>query len=255
MDDADTQLPRVLESLLQNIIYILMTVAVIAYVLPYFLIPAAALCCLYIVVVRFYSPMQRQVKRLAHTARSPLVSQLQVTVDGLATVHAFAKEATFAATFARQLDLYLRVLLADVYANRWYALRLEFVTLGMTASVAGLIVGLSGTLDPELAGLALLYASTLTGLFEYTTRLSSEAEARFTSIERIIRHIQNVAPEENPDSRPSTVAFDWPQVRCCCGCECPLSSPCARQASDCPAPRLTPTASDFVLIRTLEGPD
>ena len=157
-------------------------------------------------------------ERLSHTARSPLVSQLQVTVDGLATVHAFTKEATFTATFGRRLDLYLRVLLADVYANRWYALRLELVTLGMTAAVAGLVVGLSGTLDPELAGLALLYASTLTGLFEYTTRLSSEAEARFTSIERISRHIENVPPEEAVlPGKAYKVMEDWPQVRRRCG--------------------------------------
>ena len=44
-------------------------------------------------------------------------------------------------------------------------------------------------MEAAFAGLALAYASQLSGIFQYTVRLSTETEARFTSVERIQSYI------------------------------------------------------------------
>lgn len=196
MDDIDAQLPRVAEMLTTYAVTILLTLAVVAYVIPYFLIPIVPVFLAYLLVARVSRPTLQQTKRVEHATRSPVVSQLGATIEGLTTVHAFTKESQFAARFQQLVDLNARVLLADVYSNRWLALRLEFITLTMAVMVSAWVVGLSRQLSPELAGLALLYVSTLTGLFEYTTRLGSEVEARFTAVERIMQYTQQVPVEE-----------------------------------------------------------
>ena len=44
---------------------------------------------------------------------------------------------------------------------------------------------LRGAVDASFAGLALAYATQLSGIFQYTVRLSTETEARFTSVQRL----------------------------------------------------------------------
>jgi ATP-binding cassette subfamily C (CFTR/MRP) protein 5 len=55
---------------------------------------------------------------------------------------------------------------------------------------AFLTVVLHGQVPPALAGLALTYAAHISGVFQYTTRLVSEAEVRFISVERINSYIK-----------------------------------------------------------------
>jgi hypothetical protein len=53
-----------------------------------------------------------------------------------------------------------------------------------------LTVILHGQVPPALAGLALAYAAHISGVFQYTTRLVSETEVRFISVERINSYIR-----------------------------------------------------------------
>ena len=64
------------------------------------------------------------------------------------------------------------------------------VAVGVTACTALLTVALRGSVEVAFAGLALAYASQLSGIFQYTVRLSTETEARFTSVERINNYIK-----------------------------------------------------------------
>jgi ATP-binding cassette subfamily C (CFTR/MRP) protein 5 len=55
---------------------------------------------------------------------------------------------------------------------------------------AFLTVVLHGQVPPALAGLALAYAAHISGIFQYTTRLVSETQVRFISVERINSYIR-----------------------------------------------------------------
>lgn len=59
--------------------------------------------------------------------------------------------------------------------------------LGVTA---GLIVALRGIIPAATAGLALAYASQLSGIMQYMVRLACETESRFTSVQRMHTHIK-----------------------------------------------------------------
>ena len=66
---------------------------------------------------------------------------------------------------------------------------------------AALIIVLHGEVSPALAGLALAYATHISGLFQYTIRLISETEVRFISVERITSYIE-VSVETNLGELP-----------------------------------------------------
>lgn len=71
-------------------------------------------------------------------------------------------------------------------------------------------MGLHGEVSPAFAGLALSYALAMGGMLQYTTRLTAEVEARFTSVERISSYIRTV-PSEAPAVIPATEPpKDWP---------------------------------------------
>ena len=55
----------------------------------------------------------------------------------------------------------------------------------MILTTSLMAVLLHGDVSPELAALSITYAMSMSGMFQYTTRLSAEVEARFTSVERI----------------------------------------------------------------------
>lgn len=56
-------------------------------------------------------------------------------------------------------------------------------------TTAGLVVALRGVVPPAFAGLALAYSNQLSGITQHAVRLASEAEARFTSVQRIHNYL------------------------------------------------------------------
>eukprot|EP00051_Salpingoeca_urceolata_P018547 m.260888 g.260888 ORF g.260888 m.260888 type:complete len:1419 (-) comp19220_c0_seq3:108-4364(-) len=209
LDDIDVQLPNVIEQLLQNILQIVASLILVATVLPWFLIACVPILCAYVVLVKYFRPTQRELKRLDNVSRSPVFSQLTAALQGLATLHAFMKENTFRSKFAGAIDENTRAFFGFWVASRWFALRLDLVTISLTGSTALLVALLRDDIDPELAGLVLFLVSALGGTFQFTTRMTAEAEARFTSVERITGYIETL-PAEGFDDREQAVPEHWP---------------------------------------------
>lgn len=211
LDDVDVQLPFGLETLLQNMMLILVALVLTAMVFPWFMLALVPIFIFYFYVVRYFSPVQRELKRLDNISRSPVLSLLTATFQGLPTIHAFQKSLVFRRNFSHLLNNNSECFYAFWVASRWFAFRLDFVTIAMICTVAFLSVGLRGTVAPELIGLALLYTSSVSGMFQFTTRQLAEVEARFTSVERINNYIEDV-PQEASAVLPKTDPPDeWPQ--------------------------------------------
>ena len=51
-------------------------------------------------------------------------------------------------------------------SQRWFAFRLDWVTIGLSGVAAITVVPTRDSLDPSLAGLALLYVTSLGGMFQ-----------------------------------------------------------------------------------------
>uniref|UniRef100_A0A2I3HGR9 ATP binding cassette subfamily C member 5 n=1 Tax=Nomascus leucogenys TaxID=61853 RepID=A0A2I3HGR9_NOMLE len=89
-------------------------------------------------------------------------------------------------------------------AMRWLAVRLDLISIALITTTGLMIVLMHGQIPPAYAGLAISYAVQLTGLFQFTVRLASETEARFTSVERINHYIKTLSLEAPLLSRMSS---------------------------------------------------
>jgi ABC-type multidrug transport system fused ATPase/permease subunit len=197
LDDVDVGLPTTAEQLLDNLFLIFFSLGVVAYVVPYFLIPMAVIMVFYVRLIRYFRPTQRDTKRIDNVTRSPLFSHLTATLQGLPTLHAFGREKTYTRLLCERLDDNTRsfysfwctlsrpggggvwgrgerlVECARLFrpwegagvcvrvcvctdSSRWFAHRLDLVTIAMVGAVALLVVLLRDSLDPALAGLGLL---------------------------------------------------------------------------------------------------
>ena len=80
-----------METSVQNICRAVLAVLVIAVVFPYFLVLAAPLLAVFLLVQRIFRSSLRELKRLESTSRSPLLSHVMCSVQGLHTLRAYDK--------------------------------------------------------------------------------------------------------------------------------------------------------------------
>uniref|UniRef100_A0A2K5XY43 ATP binding cassette subfamily C member 5 n=1 Tax=Mandrillus leucophaeus TaxID=9568 RepID=A0A2K5XY43_MANLE len=96
-------------------------------------------------------------------------------------------------------------------AMRWLAVRLDLISIALITTTGLMIVLMHGQIPPAYAGLAISYAVQLTGLFQFTVRLASETEARFTSVERINHYIKTLSLEAPARIKNKAPSPDWPK--------------------------------------------
>ena len=158
LDEIDIHLPFNTEASSQNILRILISVAMIATVFPWFLIGLFPLIILFLLITRVFNRSVRQLKRMDGITRSPLYSHLTATVQGLSTLHAYNKMADFNAVFKEYLDANTRPLFMFFCSNRWLAVRLDMLTVCIVTTAALMVVLIKGTLPPAFLGLVLTYS-------------------------------------------------------------------------------------------------
>lgn len=211
IDEVETRLPTTLESLLHGLWNISFSVLFICLAFPLFVIPLLIICIIYYFVNRTFRAGLRELKRLDNMTRSPVLSNVSTTVQGLDSIHAFGKEKGFIYRFNSSFDLNTTCLYMCSIANRWLALRVDAIAILIMLITSLLIIVMHGTVPPSLAGLAIAYATTLCGVFQYTVRLVTDSEVKFISLERINSYLQYM--EEEGGHGPKGVPKDtWPEL-------------------------------------------
>uniref|UniRef100_A0A8C2G665 Si:ch211-221f10.2 n=1 Tax=Cyprinus carpio TaxID=7962 RepID=A0A8C2G665_CYPCA len=176
MDEVDVRLAMQAEMLLQNVTLVLFCLGMVGAVFPWFLFSIIPLGAFLFIVNR--------ISRFGLTDLSGQTELNQALLDTNQACHYLFS-----------------------CAMRWLAVRLDLISISLITTVALLIVFMHGRIPPAYAGLAISYAVQLTGLFQFTVRLLSETEARFTSVERINHYIK----VEAPICGSSALVSSWPE--------------------------------------------
>ncbi|XP_023979013.1 ATP-binding cassette sub-family C member 4 [Physeter macrocephalus] len=206
MDDL---LPLTFLDFIQTFLQVIGVVGVAVSVIPWIALPLVPLGIIFFVLRRYFLQTSRDVKRLESTTRSPVFSHLSSSLQGLWTIRAYKAEERFQELFDAHQDLHSEAWFLFLTTSRWFAVRLDAICAIFVIVVAFGSLILAKTLDAGQVGLALSYALTLMGMFQWCVRQSAEVENMMISVERVIEYtdLEKEASWEYQKRPPPS----WPQ--------------------------------------------
>ncbi|XP_076871404.1 ATP-binding cassette sub-family C member 4 isoform X2 [Brachyhypopomus gauderio] len=205
---VDSLMPWTFVDFIEVFLQILGVIAVATSVIPWILIPVLPLLIVFLFLRRYFLQTSRDIKRLESTTRSPVFSHLSSSLQGLWTIRAFKAEERFQKTFDAHQDLHSEAWFLFLTTSRWLAVRLDgMCSIFVSVTAFGCLL-LRDDLEAGSVGLALSYAVTLMGMFQWGVRQSAEVENMMTSVERVVEYteLEDEAPWETQLHPPP----DWP---------------------------------------------
>ncbi|KAF7552016.1 hypothetical protein G7046_g7549 [Stylonectria norvegica] len=188
---------------------IVMTVGLIAFITPLFLIAAFFISILFYFVGVFYLRASRDLKRLESVQRSPLFQQFGETLSGMTTIRAYGEERRFIRDNLDKINTQTRPFIYLWACNRWLAFRADLLG-DLVSFFAGVFIIISlRKIDPGAAGISLSYALGFTESVLWLVRLYAINEQNMNSMERIKEYldVEQEADAVIEDNRPPK---SWP---------------------------------------------
>ncbi|KAI5806479.1 multidrug resistance-associated protein 1 [Peziza echinospora] len=208
----DEVLARTFNMLFVNTARSVATLVIISISTPLFVLLIVPLAWLYAYIQGYYLRTSRELKRLDSVSRSPIYAHFQESLGGISTIRAYQQTERFERENEWRIDANLRACFPSINANRWLAIRLEFIgsiIILAAASFATLSVASGSGLSPGWVGLAMAYALQITSSLNWIVRQSVEVETNIVSVERVLEYsaLPSEAPEHIPETQPSS---SWP---------------------------------------------
>ena len=209
---VDEVLARTFNMLFVNSARAFYTLVLIAASTPIFVALIVPLAAVYLYIQRYYLRTSRELKRLDSISRSPIYAHFQESLGGITTIRAYRQQHRFAQENEWRVDANLRAYFPSISANRWLAVRLEFIgsfIILAAASFAIISVATGSGLSAGMVGLAMSYALQITTSLNWIVRQTVEVETNIVSVERVLEYAR--LPSEAPDiiskRRPK---ISWP---------------------------------------------
>ncbi|KAK2780714.1 hypothetical protein FQN52_002082 [Onygenales sp. PD_12] len=209
---VDEVLSRTFNMLFVNAARALFTMFVISVSTPLFLLLVLPLAAVYFSYQKYYLRTSRELKRLDSVSKSPIFAHFQETLGGISTIRAYRQQGRFALENEYRTDANLRAYFPSINANRWLAVRLEFIgsVIILGAAVFSIIAVATGQrITAGMVGLAMSYALQITQSLNWIVRQTVEVETNIVSVERVLEYAN--LPSEAPDvifkKRPQ---ISWP---------------------------------------------
>ncbi|KAL8951041.1 MAG: hypothetical protein Q9222_002955 [Ikaeria aurantiellina] len=209
---VDEVLARTFNMLFVNTVRALFTLVLIAASTPAFIALILPLGGVYLYIQRYYLRTSRELKRLDSISRSPIYAHFQESLGGITTIRAYRQQQRFSLENEWRVDENLRAYFPSISANRWLAVRLEFIgsfIILAAASFAIISVATGSGLTAGMVGLAMSYALQITQSLNWIVRQTVEVETNIVSVERVLEYarLPSEAPERMSKSKPK---IGWP---------------------------------------------
>ena len=179
---------------------------------PAFIALIIPLAAVYYWIQRYYLRTSRELKRLDSVSRSPIYAHFQESLGGINTIRAYRQQGRFAMENEWRVDANLQAYFPSVNANRWLAVRLEFIGSFIILAAAGfaiISVATGSSLSAGMVGLSMSYALQITQSLNWIVRQTVEVETNIVSVERVLEYarLPSEAPEVVSKRRPK---ISWP---------------------------------------------
>ncbi|KAF1957365.1 hypothetical protein CC80DRAFT_42988 [Byssothecium circinans] len=209
---VDEVLARTFNMLFVNTARAGFTLAIISASTPVFVALIIPLGALYLYIQRYYLRTSRELKRLDSISRSPMYAHFQESLSGMSTIRAYNQQKRFELENEWRVDANLRAYFPSISANRWLAVRLEFIGSVIILAAAGfsiISVASNSGLSAGMVGLSMSYALQITQSLNWIVRQTVDVETNIVAVERVLEYaaLPSEAPEIISKNRPP---ISWP---------------------------------------------
>ncbi|KAI5999875.1 P-loop containing nucleoside triphosphate hydrolase protein [Pisolithus orientalis] len=209
MDAIDISLSNNVSTISNALVNFLVAVITVIIFFPEFIVPALAIAfCYHFVAIR-YLGINRQLRRMESTSRSPIFSGFGELLDGIVTIRAFQSESRFMKEFHGKVDIANKMYYNSWMTSRW--LLFNYDVLGAFAVLATTLFALSGYVGAGTAGLSITSAMTFTFSVYLVCRFWASLELELNAVERVAEYLN--IPQDFPtvieSNRPPAY---WPST-------------------------------------------
>ncbi|XP_045932397.1 multidrug resistance-associated protein 1 isoform X2 [Micropterus dolomieu] len=213
MDTIDSVIPSIIKMFMGSMFNVLGACVIILIATPLVAIIIPFLGVLYFFVQRFYVASSRQLKRLESVSRSPIYTHFNETLLGTSVIRAFGEQERFIRESDQRVDHNQKAYYPSIVANRWLAVRLEFVGNFIVSFAALFAVMARESLSPGIMGLSISYALQLTASLTWLVRMSSDVETNIVAVERV-KEYADTEKEAEWKLESSSLPSGWPTDGC-----------------------------------------
>ncbi|KAG9122467.1 hypothetical protein FRC07_001130 [Ceratobasidium sp. 392] len=209
VDMIDGGLQNYIIQVLTQILTLIISVATIAYAVPYFILPAIIIAYFHLWFSNGYVTASRDLRRIESNTRSPIISSFGELINGIVTVRAFGAERDFLHNMYKRMDLTQAATHYYWMCNRWLLLR--FDSLGAISVLIATVGSVQGGASAGLTGIVLMQAQTFVRSLYWGLRFWTELEQSFNSVERIQEYL-GLPPEPPAVVESSRPPAAWPSA-------------------------------------------
>lgn len=183
MASIDGQLSGMLRVTIDAVLLMLFRLGAVSSIMPIFIFPALFTCLFGILIGEVYTRTAVVIKRLTSSAQSPVFSQFADTLAGLPVIRARAgMSAAFMEELASKLRTWSAASEANFNANRWVAVRVDFVTALVALSAGIIAISQAGVVAAGLVGFSLSNATGLSQTILMLVRAMNDLEVEMQSV-------------------------------------------------------------------------
>ncbi|XP_055010778.1 ATP-binding cassette sub-family C member 12 [Boleophthalmus pectinirostris] len=210
-EEVDSMLPQHIDLLVQYCLLVTFTFIVIASIFPLMLLGVLVFGVLFAVIHFIFRGGIRQMKEIENISRSPCISLTTSALQGLSTIHAYNIKDSQLAMFKVLTDVNSNHIYLFNSASRWLSFCLDSLSATICLLVSLFVIFSSNDLiPPSLKGLAMSYTVQLTVMIQFVVRMSTEVEAKFTSVERLQEYIKDSTSESPRQVQNAPIPQKWP---------------------------------------------
>ncbi|KAI5993554.1 hypothetical protein EDD15DRAFT_2167135 [Pisolithus albus] len=209
MDAIDVSLSNNVSTISNAFVNFIVAVITVIVFFPAFIVPAMAIAFFYRFIAIRYLSINRQLRRMESTSRSPLFSGFGELLDGIVTIRAFQSERRFREEFYGKVDIANKMYYNSWMTSRW--LLFNYDVLGAFAVLATTLLALSGYVGAGTAGLSITSSMTFTMSVYLVCRFWASLELELNAVERVAEYLN--VPQDPPaiieSNRPPAY---WPST-------------------------------------------
>ncbi|XP_062618978.1 multidrug resistance-associated protein 1-like isoform X2 [Saccostrea cucullata] len=209
MDSIDTVFPWYLEMVMFCFISLLGVLVAITYTSRWFLLVAIPIGIFYYLLLSFYLPTARQLRRISSTNRSPIYSYFSETLAGASVLRAFGKGDEFMSELQSRVNNYQQVKWAEISVDGWRGIHVGLLGCCVILAASIISVATRNSISAGMAGLSISYSLNVTNLMSWLLYTITTVETNAVSVERIAEYTDKEPEAElvKADHRPPE---DWP---------------------------------------------